>query len=46
VRDRSNVQLLENCLRITIGTEQENTLLVDAWAVWVTATYQLDAFEN
>lgn len=30
VRDRSNVQLCENCLRITIGTEKENTLLVDA----------------
>ncbi|MGZ8541950.1 MAG: histidinol-phosphate transaminase [Chitinophagaceae bacterium] len=30
VRDRSKVQLCEQCLRITIGTEQENTLLVDA----------------
>jgi len=30
VRDRSNVQLCEGCLRITIGTEAENTLLVDA----------------
>ncbi len=30
VRDRSNVQLCDNCLRITIGTENENTLLVDA----------------
>ena len=30
VRDRSKVQLCEGCLRITIGTEQENTLLVDA----------------
>ncbi len=29
VRDRSNVELCENCLRITIGTEKENTLLVD-----------------
>jgi len=46
VRDRSNVQLLENCLRITIGTEQENTILVDAWAAWVAATYQIDALEN
>jgi len=34
LRDRSNVQLLENCLRITIGTEQENTILVDAFASW------------
>lgn len=28
VRDRSNVQLCDNCLRITIGTEHEITLLV------------------
>ncbi|TDH27841.1 histidinol-phosphate transaminase [Segetibacter sp. 3557_3] len=31
VRDRSNVILCEGCLRITIGTEQENTVLVDAF---------------
>lgn len=30
VRDRSKVQLCDQCLRITIGTEQENTLLVDS----------------
>lgn len=30
VRDRSKVELCEDCLRITIGTEQENTVLVDA----------------
>ena len=30
VRDRSNITLCEDCLRITIGTEKENTLLVDA----------------
>lgn len=30
VRDRSNVMLCENCLRMTIGTEQENTKLVEA----------------
>jgi histidinol-phosphate aminotransferase len=30
VRDRSNIQLCENCLRITIGTEDEITLLVNA----------------
>lgn len=30
VRDRSNVILCEDCLRITIGTEEENTKLVDA----------------
>lgn len=34
VRDRSNVELCENCLRITIGTEKENTLLVDAMQAW------------
>jgi histidinol-phosphate aminotransferase len=30
VRNRSNVLLCDNCLRITIGTEKENTILVDA----------------
>lgn len=30
VRDRSNVQLCNDCLRITIGTEKENTELVDS----------------
>lgn len=30
VRDRSRVELCEGCLRITIGTEKENTILVDA----------------
>ncbi len=30
VRDRSKVQLCDDCLRITIGTEKENTLLIDA----------------
>lgn len=30
VRDRSKVQLCDDCLRITIGTENENALLVDA----------------
>ncbi len=34
LRDRSNVQLCEDCLRITIGTEQENTFLVDAMQDW------------
>ena len=34
LRDRSNVKLCEDCLRITIGTEQENTLLVDAMQEW------------
>ncbi len=34
LRDRSNVQLCDNCLRITVGTEQENTQLVDAMQEW------------
>lgn len=34
LRDRSNVQLCENCLRITVGTEHENTVLVDAMQEW------------
>ena len=38
LRDRSNVQLCSDCLRITIGTEQENTLLIDAMQDW----YQLN----
>ncbi|MFY7898881.1 MAG: aminotransferase class I/II-fold pyridoxal phosphate-dependent enzyme, partial [Chitinophagaceae bacterium] len=38
VRDRSSVQLCEDCLRITIGTEKENTVLVDALAEWIDGT--------
>ncbi len=34
VRDRSSVPLCEGCLRITIGTEQENLLLRDALVVY------------
>jgi histidinol-phosphate aminotransferase len=34
LRDRSNVQLCDNCLRITVGAEQENTQLVDAMQEW------------
>lgn len=30
VRDRSNVMLCENCLRITVGTENENKILLKA----------------
>ena len=30
VRDRSKVVLCDDCLRITVGTEKENTALVDA----------------
>jgi histidinol-phosphate aminotransferase len=35
VRDRSNVLLCDDCLRITIGTEKENTVLVDALADYI-----------
>jgi histidinol-phosphate aminotransferase len=38
LRDRSNVKLCDDCLRITVGTEQENTILVDAMQDW----YQLN----
>lgn len=34
LRDRSNVQLCEDCLRITVGTEKENTILIDAMQDW------------
>lgn len=34
LRDRSHVQLCDGCLRITVGTEQENTYLVDAMQDW------------
>ena len=30
VRDRSNVALCEDCLRITVGTDEENAKLIDA----------------
>ncbi|MEJ1241517.1 histidinol-phosphate transaminase [Chryseolinea sp. T2] len=30
VRDRSNVRLCDNCLRITVGTQRENDKLIDA----------------
>lgn len=39
LRDRSNVQLCNDCLRITVGSELDNTLLVDAMQDW----YQLNA---
>ena len=35
VRDRSSVKLCEDCLRITVGTEKENTELIDALAEWI-----------
>jgi histidinol-phosphate aminotransferase len=34
VRDRSKVVLCENALRITVGTEKENKLLVEAMKAW------------
>lgn len=34
VRNRSSLQNCENTLRITVGTEQENTQLVDAMMEW------------
>jgi histidinol-phosphate aminotransferase len=34
VRDRSRVMLCEDSLRITVGTEEENTALVDALIEW------------
>jgi histidinol-phosphate aminotransferase len=41
VRDRSALELCEDSLRITVGTEQENTLLVDAMYEWITNTFKL-----
>jgi histidinol-phosphate aminotransferase len=34
VRDRSKVVLCENALRITVGTEKENQLLIQAMKAW------------
>lgn len=34
VRDRSKVMLCEDCLRITVGTERENTQMVEAIQDW------------
>ena len=41
VRDRSSLALCEDSLRITVGTEQENTLLVDTMYEWITNTFEL-----
>ena len=35
VRDRSKVQLCENCLRITVGTKRENKMLIDTISKFV-----------
>jgi histidinol-phosphate aminotransferase len=40
VRDRSLLELCEDSLRITVGTEQENTALVDAMYQWITETFE------
>jgi histidinol-phosphate aminotransferase len=40
VRDRSALELCEDSLRITVGTEYENTLLVDAMYEWITNTFE------
>lgn len=34
LRDRSNVKHCADCLRITVGTEKENTILLDAMQDW------------
>ena len=39
VRDRSSLENCSDSLRITIGTEQENTQLVDAMANWIDLTF-------
>jgi histidinol-phosphate aminotransferase len=41
VRDRSALELCEDSLRITVGTELENTALVDAMYQWITSTFEL-----
>ena len=42
VRDRSSLENCADSLRITVGTEQENTQLVDAMAKWINLTFSLD----
>jgi len=42
VRDRSSLENCADSLRITVGTEQENTQLVDAMANWINLTFTLD----
>ncbi len=42
VRDRSSLENCSDSLRITIGTEQENTALVDAMAKWIEFTFAND----
>ncbi|MGI9138141.1 MAG: histidinol-phosphate transaminase [Sediminibacterium sp.] len=42
VRDRSSLENCSDSLRITVGTEQENTQLVDAMAKWINLTFETD----
>ena len=42
VRDRSSLENCADSLRITVGTEQENTQLVDAMANWINLTFTVD----
>ncbi len=46
VRDRSKVKLCEDCLRITVGTEKENTDLIEALQEWVETNVQEKVVEN
>jgi histidinol-phosphate aminotransferase len=39
VRDRSSLPNCADSIRITVGNEQENTLLVDAMAEWIEANF-------
>ena len=39
VRDRSKLLNCEDCIRITVGNEQENTELVDAMSAWIENTF-------
>lgn len=34
VRDRSNIELCEGCLRVTVGTKEENTRLLNSLLGW------------
>jgi histidinol-phosphate aminotransferase len=45
VRDRSNVLLCENCLRITVGTTAENNMLMNALKTYTTQ-YEKDSISR
>jgi histidinol-phosphate aminotransferase len=44
VRDRSSLPNCADSVRITVGNEQENTVLIDAMAEWIEKTF--NASEN